>query len=148
MQTTSVPVSGRIYTDSLIAGPKWASNSLSFSFPTASTQFTGYPAGNEPSIGFEALNPIQQAAVRAIFASISSFTNLTFTESTGTNAASAVLRFGMTDDVGDMKPPTPIFRARRTSVATVGMQTAQATTTIPSAATTLGTRFSMKSGIL
>jgi serralysin len=99
MDVIDAPTSGRIYTDSLVKGPKWAGLSLTFSFPTSAAQFTGYTDG-EPFNGFEALNGVQQAAVRAILASISGFTNLVFTESVGDSASSAVLRFGMTDDMG------------------------------------------------
>jgi Ca2+-binding RTX toxin-like protein len=96
MNVRDAPVSGRIYTDSLVEGPIWAGSSLTFSFPTSAAQFTGY-VGGEPFNNFEALNAVQQAAARAILDSVSAFTNLVFTESSGGNAASAVLRFGMTD---------------------------------------------------
>jgi serralysin len=96
MDVVAAPTSGDPETDALVEGPIWSSTSLSFSFPTLASQFTGY-AGGEPAVNFEALNPTQQAAVRAIFASISSFANLTFSEVTGASASTAVLRFGMSD---------------------------------------------------
>ena len=99
MQTTNVPQTGRVYTDALIAGPKWASNTITYSFPTVATQFTGYTAGTEPFVGFEAFSALQQAAVRSILASISAFANITFSELSGAQASTAVIRFGMTDDV-------------------------------------------------
>jgi serralysin len=95
VEVTDAPVSDDPVTKALVKGPTWAGNSLTFSFPTMATQFTGY-SGGEPSSNFEPLNATQQAAVRAILAQISTFTNLAFTE--GTDTSSAVLRFGMTDD--------------------------------------------------
>ena len=88
--------SGDAETDSLVE-VKWAGTQLSFSFPSLAAQFTGYDAAGEPSLNFEVLNPVQQGAVRSILASISTFTGLTFAESTGDAASAAVLRFGMTD---------------------------------------------------
>jgi serralysin len=97
MNTIDVTPSGDLYVDSLTEGPKWAATSLTFSFPTSAAQFTGYGAGDEPSNNFEAFNPQQQAAVRWALGQIADFTGLTFTESSGADAASAVLRFGMSD---------------------------------------------------
>lgn len=97
MSIIQPPLSGRVYTDSLVAGPIWASAILSYSFPTLPGQFTGYPAGTEPERNFEALNLLQQDAVRSALWAITSFTSLTFTQLTGAAASSAVLRFGMSD---------------------------------------------------
>ena len=98
MDVIPAPTSGRIYTDSLVKGPIWASNSLSFSFPALAAEFTGY-AGGEPSDHFEGFNEVQKTAARTILGSISTFANLTFSEFSGVDISSAVLRFGMTDDV-------------------------------------------------
>src|SRR6187551_3121929 len=78
--------SGDPETDSL-AERRWvtAGAAITFSFPTAASQFTGY-SGGEPSNNFEALNATQQAAARAALAQISSFTNLSFSEQTGADA--------------------------------------------------------------
>jgi serralysin len=97
MDTIDVASSGDANIDSLTEGPKWASTAITFSFPTSAAQFTGYSSGSEPFNNFGAFNNQQQAAVRWALGQISSFTNLTFTESTGTAASSAVLRFGMSD---------------------------------------------------
>ncbi|HEY6816026.1 MAG TPA: M10 family metallopeptidase C-terminal domain-containing protein [Croceibacterium sp.] len=97
MDVEAAPPSGDAEIDSL-AESRWVGTALTFGFPTSAGQFTGYSAGAEPFLGFEPLNAVQQAAVRTILASLSGFTNLTFTESTGSTAGSAVLRFGMTTE--------------------------------------------------
>ena len=97
MSVTQATLSGRTYTDGLLSGPKWSGTSLTFSFPTAGNQFTGY-SGGEPVTNFAALGPQQQDAVRSVLDQVSSFTNLSFSEIVGGGAGSAVLRFGLTDD--------------------------------------------------
>src|SRR5687768_485149 len=96
MEVREAALSDSPFTNALVPGPVWAGLSLTFSFPTSSGEMTGY-SGGEPSSNFEGLNAAQQAAVRAAFAQISSFTNLAFVERTGVNVSSATLRFGMTD---------------------------------------------------
>lgn len=91
-----VPVgtSGTVAVDSLLHGEKWNTLSLTFSFPDFNTL---YPLGYaEPFNNFDTFNPVQQAAVRAIYRQISSFTNLTFTQ---VAPAAGDLRFAMTDHV-------------------------------------------------
>jgi serralysin len=75
--------------DGILWGWKWDTTALTYSFPTSATEYTsnGYAAVN----GFAAFNAVQQNAVKSIFANLSSFTNLTFTQST---TGVAVLRFG------------------------------------------------------
>ena len=63
---SSVQPTGDAYIDGVLSGLKWASNSLTFSFPTDSTYYgTGY-GGGEPSNNFEAFTVQQQDAARAI----------------------------------------------------------------------------------
>jgi serralysin len=100
------PPSGRPATDALIDGAVWDRTALSFSFPTAG-QYTGYAAGEEPSVNFEAFNATQQAAVVAILTSISNFANLTFHQIAGATAGTAVLRFGMSDGTDVAHPYLP-----------------------------------------
>ena len=98
--TQTVPATGNVYIDGLLSDQKWAVVSLTFGFPTQASQYgTGYGA-NEPASAFEAVNGVQQAAVRAAFQLISSYTNLHFSESTGASAGSADLRFAMSDVPG------------------------------------------------
>ena len=98
MDVTDAPVSGDAVIKALVAGPMWAGTDLSFSFPGTAAQFTGYAAGTEPFNNFAAFSPNQKAAVRTILGEISSFTDLTFHEATGTDVSGAVMRFGMSDE--------------------------------------------------
>jgi serralysin len=100
MDVRQVGSSGRTYTDALVAGQAWVESTLTFSFPTATVQFTGYPR-DHPFAGFESFNTVQQEAVRTILSSISTFAKLTFTELSVGQGSNAILRFGMTDDIDD-----------------------------------------------
>jgi serralysin len=100
MDVKQVGSSGRSYTDALVAGQIWNGSNMTYSFPTTTVQFTGYPS-DHPFTGFEPFNAGQQAAVRSLLSSISTFTKLTFTELRAGDTSSAVLRFGMTDDIDD-----------------------------------------------
>jgi serralysin len=85
------------YTSALLGGYKWASGSLTYSFPASYTYYeSGYGYG-EPSGNFEALNATQQSVARAAFANFAAVANVTFSELTGTNAANATLRLAMSD---------------------------------------------------
>ena len=95
MEVRPITASGDIYTDGLVFTQAWAQQALTFSFPGQTGW--GYAAG-EPFDNFAALNTAQQDTARAIFGQISSFTNLTLSELSGTEAQQAVLRFGLTND--------------------------------------------------
>ena len=83
-------------TDALLYGTKWASPNLTYGFTTdASAYNAGYGAG-EPTAGFSAFIPAQQAAVRTVLADYAAVADVTFTELTGSAAASATIRYGQT----------------------------------------------------
>ena len=90
--TSDARVNGLLWKD------KWATSSLTFSFPFSGAQFTGYTFGEEPFNNFAQLDSVQQALVRTIFGWISSFTNLVFTETDVGTAGQADLRFGLSND--------------------------------------------------
>jgi Ca2+-binding RTX toxin-like protein len=81
----SYSISGNRNVDATLIGSKWGTQNLTFSFPTDGSQYgANYDSGlNKYHID---LGPLQQAAARAGFAMISSYTNLTFTEGDPTNA--------------------------------------------------------------
>ncbi|GGE55347.1 serralysin [Agaricicola taiwanensis] len=92
---------GDSYIDGILKNLKWADPDLTFSFPTSASAYgAGYGEG-ETSSNFMALNTAQQAAVRAALDAYASVADLSFTELTGASAASATLRFGVSD-----LPPT------------------------------------------
>src|SRR5262245_58176271 len=87
-----VNASGNQDIDGVLWGWKWDSTNITYSFPTGTAEYTGYTAIN----GFQAFNAAQQTAVRNILANVSSFTNLTFTETT---AAGALFRYAEADSI-------------------------------------------------
>ena len=93
----SVSPTGNSYIDGVLAGSKWAANSLTFSFPTDPSFYgSGYGYG-ETSTGFEAFTSAQQAAVRSILTSYSSVINFTFTQIAETSSQHADLRYAESD---------------------------------------------------
>ena len=75
--------------DGILWGWAWGNGgpeSLTFSFPTGTAEYTGYAAIN----GFSSFNVTQAEAVRDVLANIASFCNLTFIETT---ASGATLRY-------------------------------------------------------
>jgi serralysin len=84
----------------ILSGEHWVTNSLTFSFPTAASNygdFYGVDDGNggngEPYSGFNPISADQQDVVRHDLDLISQYTVLTFTEITETDSEHADLRF-------------------------------------------------------
>ena len=95
--TSSVSPSGNKYVDGILTGVKWATTSLTFSFPSSASYYgSGYGHG-EPGSNFQAFNAAQQAAVKSIYAIYSSVANLTFTQVSETSSQHGYLRFAETD---------------------------------------------------
>jgi len=92
--TTNVSLTGNLDIDGVLSGTKWSDPKLTFSFPTALSQY-GYS-----ETGFEAMNAAQQTAVRGILDMIESYTLLTFTEVTETDATHGTIRFAEEDNAG------------------------------------------------
>ena len=90
----AVTTSGINAIDSLLYGTKWSDNVISFSFPTAITEYPDYAVAETPS-GFMALSPLQQQAARSALNAWASVCNLTASETTGGNGT---IRFGTTSD--------------------------------------------------
>ncbi|MCM2474093.1 protease [Rhizobium sp. CG5] len=89
--------SSRQYWDALVGGYKWTDATVSFSFATSASDYgANYSRTGEPNNGFGVLNATQQSATRAVFAEISGFTNLNFSERTGSDVSSATIRLGQT----------------------------------------------------
>lgn len=93
----SVTPSSNAYINALLSNYKWASGSLTYSFPSSYTYYESGYGSNEPLRNFEGLNGTQQGAVRAAFANFAAVANVTFTELTGASAANATLRLAMSD---------------------------------------------------
>jgi serralysin len=94
---TTITASGDTYIDGLLDHLKWATNTLTYSFPAdASLYGTSYGYG-ENTTDFGALNTVQQATVRAALSMYGSVANLTFTEISETSSEHADLRFALSD---------------------------------------------------
>lgn len=98
--TTSVQPTGDLYIDGILSGIKWATNYLTYSFPTSSDLYgTNYGSG-EPTNNFKAFTDVQETAVRSILTMYSSVANLTFTEVTETSTQHGDLRYAESDSPG------------------------------------------------
>lgn len=85
------------YVDGVLGGLKWASPSLTYSFPTSGSFYESSYGYGEPTNGFEALNATQQAAVRGSLSNFAAVARLSFTETTETATQHGDLRFAMSD---------------------------------------------------
>ena len=85
----------------LVYGEQWASNTISYSFPTASSKWstnpdTGYgpsDGSGEPWNGFSGLSEVQRALVKDVLATWSAVADIRFVEVTETNSKVGDLRF-------------------------------------------------------
>jgi serralysin len=93
----SVTRTSDAYINGVLGDYKWASGSLTYSFPTSYKQYEASYGSNEPLRIFETLDATQQGVARAAFANFAAVANVTFTELTGSNATNATLRLAMSD---------------------------------------------------
>ena len=102
--TTTVTPTGILAVDAVDSGTRWSTLSLTYSFPTSASFYTGFMGGaygsGEPLSNFKAFTPVQQAAVTSALAMYSSVSNLTFTQITESSTQTATLRFAEFDKPG------------------------------------------------
>ena len=93
--TTTVTPTGILAVDAVDGGTIWSTTSLTYSFPTSASFYTGCGAygSGEPLSNFKAFTPVQQAAVTSALAMYSSVSNLTFTQITESSTKTATLRY-------------------------------------------------------
>ncbi len=110
---TRVSQTGQAAIDGLLGEYKWASAALTYSFPDSSSDYPADYPGNRPTTGFYQLNAEQQAAAGRAFASLSSFSRLTFTAVSPDQDSDAFLRLAGSSvpEVADAFPPQPHFAA-------------------------------------
>jgi len=93
--------------DAVNGGIIWSTLSLTCSFPTSASFYTGFMGAaygsGEPLSNFQAFTTVQQAAVTSALAMYSSVSDLTFTQITETSTQTATLRFAESD-----KPATAL----------------------------------------
>ncbi|PVE24872.1 matrixin [Microvirga sp. KLBC 81] len=95
--TSSVATTSSTYINALLGDRKWATNSLTYSFPTSSVHYSDPYGSNEPLTNFGVFLSAQQAAARAALKLYSSVANLTFTAITETRTQHADIRFARSD---------------------------------------------------
>lgn len=91
--TTAVAATGSQTINGLLSGVKWATNSLTYSFPTSGSDYSYYTGGS----AFGELSATAKTAVSSILANYSSVANVTFTEVPG---GQGDLRFADSDGIG------------------------------------------------
>ena len=88
--------SGNVYIDDLLGDYKWATTTLTYSFPT-SASFYGSPYGNGETGSFGVLNTAQQNAAKAALAAYAAVANITFTQVTESSSKHADIRMAASD---------------------------------------------------
>ena len=88
----------------LQSGYYWPTSNLTYSFPTAASNYGSDYGAGEPYSGFTLIHPAQQNVVRYALKLISQYTLLTFTEITETDSTHATLRFADTLALPDPRP--------------------------------------------
>src|SRR5258706_6259960 len=77
----------------ILSGYSWAVTDLTFSFPTASSNYGDDYGVGEPYSGFHSFTPAQQSVVRYALKLVSQYTLLTFTQITETDSTHGNLSF-------------------------------------------------------
>lgn len=93
-------LNGNAYIDGVLGKDKWATNSLTYSFPTSGSYYGNSYGTAENITNFGSLGTIQQTTARSALKGYASVANLTFTERGETTTQHADLRFAMSDKTG------------------------------------------------
>jgi serralysin len=90
-------LTGDAYVDSILGDYKWATNGLTYSFPTDGSYYGNAYGSAENAINFGAFNAAQQMMARSALTMYASVANLHFSELSETATQHADLRFAMSD---------------------------------------------------
>ena len=93
-------LTGNAYIDGILGNYRWATNNLSYSFPTDGSYYGSSYGDAENSTNFGALSATQQATVRTVLKAYSSVANLAFSQVDETATQHADLRFALSDKPG------------------------------------------------
>jgi serralysin len=91
-ETSTLSLSSSVYINAILSDVKWATNTLTYSFPTSASHYGAF-YGEEPSNGFGTFNADQKAAARAALKLYASVANLAFQEIAETSSQHADLRY-------------------------------------------------------
>ncbi|WP_457092038.1 M10 family metallopeptidase [Microvirga sp. P5_D2] len=95
-ETLTLSPSGNVYINAVLSDVKWATNTLTYSFPTSASHYGAFYS-EEPSNGFGAFNAEQKAAARAGLKLYASVANLSFQEIAETGSQHADLRYAQSN---------------------------------------------------
>jgi serralysin len=107
---STVDPTGNAYIDALLSDTRWATNRLTYSFPTSSSSYGASYGSGEAAKGYAAFGTTQQTAAQAALKLYSEVCNLTFTRITETSDRHASLRFAQSsvpDTAWAYFPATP-----------------------------------------
>lgn len=90
-------LTGNACIDALLGDAKWATNRLTYSFPTSSAPYGASYGSGEAASGFGAFGASQQSAARAALKLYSEVCNLTFTRIVETGDQHASIRFAQSN---------------------------------------------------
>jgi serralysin len=91
---------GNAYSDGILGSYKWATNNLSYSFPTNGSYYGSSYGAAENTTNFGVLSTAQQATARTVLKAYSSVANVGFTQIDETATQHADLRFALSDKPG------------------------------------------------
>lgn len=90
---TTYQNTGNAYIDGVLGDLKWATTSLTYSFPTSASYYGQSYGSGEPLSGFSTLNSTQQTATRAALNQYASVSNLSFSYVTESSSQHGDLRY-------------------------------------------------------
>ncbi len=94
---TSNSLTGDPYIDALFSGTKWATNSLTFSFPSSASLYGSTYGSGETTSNFKALTATQQAQIHNVLQNYSAVANISFTEVAETSSSHGDIRYAESD---------------------------------------------------
>lgn len=95
-----VTKSGNVHIDAMLGDYKWATTTLTYSFPTSASFYGGSYGYGETTSNFGALNAAQQTAAKAALAAFAAVANIKFTQVTETASKHGDLRYAQSDRPG------------------------------------------------
>ena len=131
--TATVSPTNDPYVNGVLAGAKWTTGTLTFSFPTSPAVYGKNYGYGEPSARFDVFNNAQQQATREVLDLYASVANIHFVEINESLSQHATLR------LAELNAPSTAwayYPGRAASWGRAGRDTPSSSTTIPKRAIT------------